>query len=227
MNIRNVVHKHNNIGIDVIVYYKYGNIYKDNNRNKIKSVIRALCNYKKYITLYFKNLIINLSRSFYGKELVTEQLMCLNFKNRRFFPLMNDISTNKTIYNNSLGIIAKYFSNSKSYLRSKSSFILSSSYLRRLVTHLLIKDLRLLIKKTPLFLRDILNTLFQASNKLYKNPFNDKQLVNEKDMAGIFPRINYVMFVNNRGFGNPKNKKKGRLKRKISKRVFLLNSIVD
>ena len=153
--------------------------------------------------------------------------MCLNFKNRRFFPLMNDISTNKTIYNNSLGIIAKYFSNSKSYLRSKSSFILSSSYLRRLVTHLLIKDLRLLIKKTPLFLRDILNTLFQASNKLYKNPFNDKQLVNEKDMAGIFPRINYVMFVNNRGFGNPKNKKKGRLKRKISKRVFLLNSIVD
>lgn len=221
---------HNNISINVITYYNYYNykLYESNkNRNKVKAVVNTLYKYKTYIILYLKNLIVNLLQNPYDRGLVTEQLVCLNFKNRRFFPLMSDIPTGKTIHNNSLGIIAKYFSNSKSYLRSKSSFLLSSSYLRRLVIHLLVKDFRLLIKKTPLFLKDILNTLFQTSNKLYRNPFNNKQLVNEKDMTSIFPKINYVMFVNNKDFGNPKNKKKGRLKRKISKRVFLLNSIVD
>merc|ERR1712224_424949 len=103
----------------------------------------------------------------------------LNFKNKRFFPQICDILTGKTIINNSLGIISKYFSSSKSYLRSKSFFLLSSTYLRRLIIHLVIQNARLLIKKIPMFLKDILRVLFNTSNKLYKNPLNNKQLINE------------------------------------------------
>jgi len=36
-----------------------------------------------------------------------------------------------------------------------------------------------------------------------------------------------IMFLNNKSFGQMKLKKKGRLKRKISKRITLLNRMVD
>jgi hypothetical protein len=156
-----------------------------------------------------------------------EQSLELNFKNRRFFPQLAGIKEGNTIFNNSLGIISRYFNSSKSFLRSKKSFMLTASYVRRLIIHLLLTEIRLVIKRTPLHLKNILRVLFLASNSLYRDPFGGNKVFSEVGMSTIFPKINYLYFVNSKPHGVVKKKKRGRLKRKVLKRVLLLNSILD
>ena len=71
----------------------------------------------------------------------------------------------------------------------------------------------------------MLNTLNSPVTKLYKNPFDEKE-INEKVILNPF-KFSFIIFINNKSFIPIKVKKKGRLKRKISKRITLLNKIVD
>merc|ERR1712078_717295 len=73
----------------------------------IKENIRSLNTYNKEVTKY--NNIYNLS---------------LNFKRNRFFSCFDMNTSKKIIFNSSLGIISKRFSDKKSYLKSKSSYIM-------------------------------------------------------------------------------------------------------
>ena len=82
------------------------------------------------------------------------------------------------------------------------------------------------ILKTPKFLKDIINTLTTNSNSLYKNPFTPSKLVNEKEQNPVI-YFEYVVFINNKALGPLKKKKKGRLKRKISKKIIAYNNILD
>ena len=150
----------------------------------------------------------------------------LNFKRNRFFPQFKDTSFKKTIFNNSLGIISKYFSRRKSYLRGKSSYLLSAAYLRRMLTSLNVNYLHLEITKIPKYLKDIVRIITVNTNVLYKNPFSPRDIVNEKTNP-IELRFKYVFFFNNKPYSVVKIKKRGRLKRKISKKVTLLNNILD
>lgn len=150
----------------------------------------------------------------------------LNFKRNRFFPQFKDTIFKKTIFNNSLGTISKYFSRRKSYLRGKSSYLLSAAYTRRILTSLGVNYLYLEITKIPKYLKDIIRVVTTNTNVLYKNPFNPKDIVNEK-VNPIELKFKYVFFFNNKPYSVVKIKKKGRLKRKISKKITLLNNILD
>merc|ERR1712196_326392 len=92
----------------------------------------------------------------------------------------------ETIFNTSLGITSKYFSKSKKFLKSKSSYLFSASYIRRFLTYLRIEDLTLLIRKIPIYLKDIIRIILSPTNVLYKNPFLGG-IVNEKKL-----RINFT-----------------------------------
>ena len=175
----------------------------------IKENISSLNTYNKEVTKY--NNIYNLS---------------LNFKRNRFFFCFDMNTSKKIIFNNSLGIISKRFSDKRSYLKSKSSYIMSSSYARRILIYLSINRMQMSILKTPKFLKDIINTLTTNSNSLYKNPFIPSKLVNEKEQNPVI-YFEYVVFVNNKALGPLKKKKKGRLKRKISKKIIAYNNILD
>ena len=150
----------------------------------------------------------------------------LNFKKNRFFPQLKDTFFKKTVFNNSLGIISKYFSLRKSYLRGKSSYLLTAAYLRRLLLNINILKLRLEITKVPKYLKDIIRVLLTSANVFYKNPFNNSIIVNERATPTSFI-FSYVFFTNNKSWGVIKRKKRGRLKRKISKKIILLNNVLD
>merc|ERR1712134_206353 len=104
----------------------------------IKENISSLNTYNKEVTKY--NNMYNLS---------------LNFKRNRFFSCFDMNTSKKIIFNSSLGIISKRFSDKKSYLKSKSSYIMSSSYTRRILIYLSINRMQMSILKTPKFLKDI------------------------------------------------------------------------
>jgi len=149
----------------------------------------------------------------------------LNFKRNRFFPHFSLNFKRDTVFNNSLGIISKHFSLKKAFLKSKSSYLMSAVYLRRVFIYLGVNISYLTIVKTPKFLKDILNSFLTNSNSLYNHPFKNS-VVNEKQ-NNVSLYFYYVNFVNNKALGDVKRKKKGRLIRKISKKVILYNNLID
>merc|ERR1711865_969525 len=125
--------------------------------------------------------------------------LSINQYNNRFFPYFYMNEDKNTIFNNSLGIISKKFSEKKSFLKGKSSYIMSSSYIRRLLLYIRVKRLRLNIIKTPKYLKDLLVTIMTNSNNLYRHPFKE-EIVNEKESnPSIY--FDYVSFVNNKALG--------------------------
>merc|ERR1712196_586129 len=108
-----------------------------------------------YEMIFFQTLVTN-QQLYIGLHTLD-----LNFAKRRFFPQLKnlnlpDSNNQQTLFNSSLGITSKYFSKSKKFLRSKTSYLFSASYIRRFLTYLGISDLCLLIRKLPLFLKDII-----------------------------------------------------------------------
>ena len=213
------------INLDKLIIYKikssYNYIYNTRWKNySISNIINNMLksNLNKLIyKLYIKNANLYIDNNIFFLD--------LNFKKLKFFPQMKEIKTSKTILNNSLGIISKYFSKRKNYLRSKSSFLLSASYVRKMLIYTNISKLRLNIFRVPIYIKDIMRVITSKSNSLYKHPFT-KALVNEK--ASKFEiHFEYISFINNKSHGEKKSKKKGRLKRKISKKISLLNNILD
>lgn len=153
-------------------------------------------------------------------------LLNLDHKRRRFFPHFSNILEKKTLFNSSLGIIARYFSNKKSFMRSKASFILSASYVRRILTYIGCPSLRLGVRGTPKHLMDIINILLSPANVFYKNPYKRGDMVNEAITRPLLT-FTYVLFLSNKPFGPKKVRKKGRLKRKIWKKIRIANQLLD
>lgn len=153
-------------------------------------------------------------------------ILNLNFKRNRFFPQFKEKESQETIFNNSLGITSKYFSKKKSYLRGKSSYLLSAAYIRRFLVSLGLTKLLLEVVKIPKYFKEIIRVVTSNTNVLYNHPFGKNITVNEKANP-IEIGFSYVFFNNNKPYSVVKIKKKGRLKRKISKKVKLLNNILD
>ena len=83
------------------------------------------------------------------------------------------------------------------------------------------------IKGIPLFLKDILVAILNPAKKPYLHPFKvPSQFVEEENLTNNF-MFEYVLFTNLKPHSIMKKKKKGRLKRKITKKVALLNNILD
>jgi hypothetical protein len=60
---------------------------------------------------------------------------------------------------------------------------------------------------------------------VYKNPFSNN-LVNEKEVPNPFT-FPMIIFTNNKPYGFQKSKQKGRLKRKIARRLTMINRVLD
>ena len=199
---------------------------------KNNKVVNYICILKKFVVfnsllyrLFFFFLFLS-SKTALQSDRIDAYILNLNFKKNRFFPQLKDTFFKKTVFNNSLGIISKYFSLRKSYLRGKSSYLLTAAYLRRLLLNINILKLRLEITKVPKYLKDIIRVLLTSANVFYRNPFNNNIIVNERARPTSFI-FSYVFFTNNKSWGVIKRKKRGRLKRKISKKIVLLNNVLD
>lgn len=199
---------------------------------KNNKVVNYICILKKFVVfnsllyrLFFFFLFLS-SKTASQSGRIDAYILNLNFKKNRFFPQLKDTFFKKTVFNNSLGIISKYFSLRKSYLRGKSSYLLTAAYLRRLLLNINILKLRLEITKVPKYLKDIIRVLLTSANVFYRNPFNNNIIVNERARPTSFI-FSYVFFTNNKSWGVIKRKKRGRLKRKISKKIILLNNVLD
>ena len=157
-------------------------------------------------------------------KLINPAILILNFRKSRFFPSLTNLK-GRLFATMSLGMFSKFFNKGKSFIKNKSVFLLIAGFLRKLILFSEIKGAMLQVKRVPLYFKEILSALHDPVVSFYKNPFTG-QIINESEEKNTF-KFTSFMFINNKPYGKVKNKQKGRLKRKITKRLISINRMVD
>ena len=155
----------------------------------------------------------------------TNKILNLNFPRNRFFPNFRTLK-GETYTFLSLGMFSKFFLKNKSFFKTKQMYLILAGFLRKMLLFSSLKFLYLLITNIPTYLKEIMSSINNSVINHYKNPFNESTFVNEKHTLNPF-RFSFIMFLHNKPYGKVKVKKKGRLKRKISKRLFQMNKVLD
>ena len=90
-----------------------------------------------------------------------------------------------------------------------------------------INNMHLYVNNTPLYFQEILNSIHLPTKSIYSHPFLSNHLVDESAENFKSFDFKYVSFTRPKAYGYIKWKKKGRLKRKIAKRIYSVNRVLD
>ena len=204
-----------NKNLDTFFFLKNHTIQNFNSES-INISHNSLRRYPLFLKHFKKNL-----HKFHG----TNKVLNLNFPRNRFFPNFKTLK-GETYMFLSLGMFSKFFIKNKSFMKTKQMYLVLASFLRKVLLFSSIKFLYLLITNIPVYLKEIMSTLNNSVINYYKNPFNENVIINEKEIINPF-KFSFFMFFKNKPYGKVKIKKRGRLKRKITKRLIQTNRVLD
>jgi hypothetical protein len=122
----------------------------------------------------------------------------------------------------------KYFLFKKSLKKKKKLKMLLFGFLKKFLNILNVKIALFSLKKNFELINELVLHFGQITNVFYKNPLTGKS-VYETTNHNI-SRFNSSLFFTFRGVGYnnaPKGKKKGRVKRKVLRKLFKLNKKID
>jgi len=128
----------------------------------------------------------------------------------------------------SVGLLLKFFKNKKSFKKNKLLKILLMKYIRKLLIVADIRYIDLYVKKTPVFFNELFNAfttpiIAPFFNPITKTMYNDAVSTLSKQACSI----RLMIFMKFKPYNFMKGHRKGRLKRKIMRRVVKLNRICD
>jgi hypothetical protein len=158
-------------------------------------------------------------------------VLLLNFKRNKFFPavLGVDAKTPKrtTLLSLSLGVLNKAHGLKKSLKTAKPSYLRLSEFLRNCLLSLGKTNVDFLVRGTPKYLKELLSEFLKKSDKNVENPFAAGSLLGSRLLLGHSISTNDLTFSAPYPYKSQKVKKKGRVKRKILKKVVKVNRMVD
>ena len=149
-------------------------------------------------------------------------------KNRLFITLRNSFEKNYNYLFLYSGIFLKFFKNRKPLRKSKLFKILMVKFFRKILLSSSIQNVFLFVKNTsPLFL-EFYKLLLTPSIIPYKTVgtkgLYDDSIVNRTKKLFV---VRKVLFLKTHSFAKMKTRKKGRIKRKITRRIIKKNQILD
>lgn len=124
------------------------------------------------------------------------------------------------------GYFLKYFQKRKCLKKGRNIRVLMAKYLRKLLILSKINNLVLWVKSTPLFLPELLTVLNTPILHKFNNPFTGEEFQESERNASSF-RFLYFFFIKTVNYGKFKQRRKGRIKRKITRKLYRKNKIVD
>jgi hypothetical protein len=124
------------------------------------------------------------------------------------------------------GLFIKFFEKKKSFKKNKIIKILLAKYLRKIFILTKVNNLTFWIKGIPVYLLEIINFLNQPIVHKFINPYTNK-IVEETTLKTFSLRIINIVLFKNKSFCINKTKKKGRVKRKIIRKIILENKLID
>ena len=99
-------------------------------------------------------------------------------------------------------------------------------FLRKVCLIVNLKSVNLFLVSSPTMFTEMVNFLFEPLPKSFRNPFTSK-IINESSYRYKFFRIKYIYILKNIPYNYLKTKKKGRIKRKVLRRLVKVNQRTD
>lgn len=151
--------------------------------------------------------------------------LILTFTANRLFVNLQNLARKNYLFL-STGLFIKFFEKKKSLKKTKTIKLLIGKFLRKIFFISKIKNATLIIKKNPLFLLEILNIFNVPIVHKFFDPVS-KCITEEESSNYPWFKFLYFVFLDNKDFSNNKKKKRGRIKRKILRKLILENKIID
>lgn len=172
-----------------------------------------------YIDLYYLFQILKKKR----QRMFYHLILTFN-KNKLFVNLQNFKKKNYLFL--SSGLFIKFFEKKKSFKKNKTIKLLMAKYIRKLFLISRIKNTILVVKKTPVFLLEIINLLNSPIAHKFVDPV-EHRIIEEEDNDFLWIKFMYFIFLENKDFSLNKGKKKGRIKRKVLRKLIFENKVID
>jgi hypothetical protein len=195
---------------------------------KKKRRIKTLFNF----SYFFKAKIYNFYADIFKflKELRTQNrefyyYLLLNFKNNKInatiqsfkkLPLMNIIA----------GLFLKFFNNQKSKKKNKIMKTLIAKYLRKICILSKLQYFNVVVRHNPVDLVSFFTSINSPIIAPFRDPYNES-LIEETNSRKFLIKFNYFIFKDCVPYHKRKMKKKGRIKRKILRKLVIENKLVD
>jgi hypothetical protein len=150
----------------------------------------------------------------------------MRFNKHRLIIALADEKKHNMHFFLSTGLLLKHFQRKKSIKKNKSMKLLMARFLRKLLILLRLRNIVLRIRGVPLYLDIMLAMLFRPLSHFLTDPFTGEEVdeIQEKKRKLNFSTIVFSRF---KPFGYQKEKKMGRVKRKIRRKLVKLNSVID
>ncbi len=159
------------------------------------------------------------------KRIIYHQVWFRFNKNRLILSLYTPAKV-KTHFYVSVGIFMKHFKHKKSLRKSRSLKILMMRFLRKVLIALRLANIELCFRGVPFYLNLLLASLFRPIPHLIPDPLHE-DIIDEASNPKRNLNVSSIIFTNPKPFGYLKPKKRGRVKRKIRRKLYRFNVVSD
>jgi len=156
---------------------------------------------------------------------VFDHNLYLTFSPSRFYINLRNYA-NINYFSLSVGLFLKFFNNQKSLKKTKTFKFLLVKLLRKLLIVSGIRQFVIFFKRPPILLAEVFRFLTSPLITPFYDPVQDKTCI-EDDRKYTRFSFKYFFFLKTVSYTTMKGKQKGRLKRKISKKIIKRNRIAD
>ena len=175
--------------------------------------------YRFYMYLHFRN----------NWQDETKYHLYLTFTaNRLFINMVTEHGLQHNYFSLSVGLFLKFLNGKKSLKKAKLIKILLMKYVRKLLVVSEVRDLVIFTKRTPVFFTELCNALLTPIIRPFYNPFTTF-MYDDTRLNSIKPKlvVKQINFYQPKAFGSMKAPRRGRLKRKIMRRIVRANKVCD
>jgi hypothetical protein len=208
--------------------YSLGRTWKDLNTRSKRGLASLLSFYLEFCqrSLYSFHMYVHFQKNWHDD---TRYNLYLTFTaNRLFINMVSKGGLHHNYLSLSVGLFLKFLGGKKSFKKGKLVKILLMKYLRKILIVSEIRDLVIFTRRTPVFFTELCNSLISPIIRPFLNPFtgfmyDDTKLNSTKPKL----RVKQIFFYQPKSFGLMKGPRRGRLKRKIMRRIIRTNRVCD
>ena len=167
-----------------------------------------------------------------ARRKVIEHILRFRFNKSRLHVILEDSKEHNTHFFTTPGLFIRYFQGKKSLKKNKALKYLMARFIRKMLLVLNLESVGLVTKGVPVNLDKLLTAIFKPLSHPFTNPLTG-EVINESDST--LPRkkekgnigISSVTFFAPKPFSYQKTRKRGRIKRKIQRRLVRMNKVID
>jgi len=176
--------------------------------------------------LHYCRIYVHFQRNFYSE--IKYNLYLTFTSNKLFVNLVSDGGTKYNYFSLSVGLFLRFLNGKKALKKNKLIKLLLMKYVRKLLIVSEIRDLVIYTKRTPVFFSELCTVLLSPIIRPFVNPLTSF-LYDDTKLNSAKPKVvvKKIFFYKPKSFGTMKAPLKGRLKRKIMRRIIRTNRICD